>query len=187
IPIMESLPDVPLRAGPAGGRPASPWSTRDQRGGRIAAAVAAHKSGPLQCPVPGVNVRYQASQYQNQPRCDCRQPEVSARMVMSSPRTMFEKIWDSHVVHAEPGQQTLLYIDLHLVHEVTSPQAFEGLRLAGRRVRRPELTVATPDHNVPTTDRGLPIADEISRKQVDTLRNNCAEFGVKIYDLNDPR
>ena len=108
-------------------------------------------------------------------------------MVMSSPRTMFEKIWDSHVVHAEPGQQTLLYIDLHLVHEVTSPQAFEGLRLAGRRVRRPELTVATPDHNVPTTDRGLPIADEISRKQVDTLRNNCAEFGVKIYDLNDPR
>ncbi len=108
-------------------------------------------------------------------------------MVMSSPRTMFEKIWDSHVVHAEPGQQTLLYIDLHLVHEVTSPQAFEGLRLAGRRVRRPELTVATPDHNVPTTDRNLPIADEISRKQVDTLRANCAEFGVKIYDLNDPR
>jgi 3-isopropylmalate/(R)-2-methylmalate dehydratase large subunit len=100
---------------------------------------------------------------------------------------MFEKIWDSHVVHAEPGKQTLLYIDLHLVHEVTSPQAFEGLRLAGRKVRRPELTVATPDHNVPTTDRGLPIADEISRKQVDTLRANCREFGVKIYDLNDPR
>ena len=66
---------------------------------------------------------------------------------------MFQKIWDSHVVHAEPGQQTILYIDLHLVHEVTSPQAFEGLRLAGRKVRRPELTVATPDHNVPTTDR----------------------------------
>jgi len=100
---------------------------------------------------------------------------------------MFEKIWDSHVVHAEPGKQTLLYIDLHLVHEVTSPQAFEGLRLAGRKVRRPELTVATPDHNVPTTDRSLPIADEISRKQVDTLRANCREFGVKIYDLNDPR
>ncbi len=108
-------------------------------------------------------------------------------MVMSSPRTMFEKIWDSHVVHAEPGKQTLLYIDLHLVHEVTSPQAFEGLRLAGRKVRRPELTVATPDHNVPTTDRNLPIADEISRKQVDTLRANCKEFGVRMYDLNDPR
>ncbi len=108
-------------------------------------------------------------------------------MVTSPPRTIFEKIWDSHVVHAEPGQQTILYIDLHLVHEVTSPQAFEGLRLAGRRLRRPERTVATPDHNVPTTDRGLPIADEISRKQVDTLRNNCAEFGVRIYDLNDPR
>lgn len=100
---------------------------------------------------------------------------------------MFEKIWDAHVVHEEPGQQAILYIDRHLVHEVTSPQAFEGLRLAGRRVRRPELTVATPDHNVPTTDRGLPIADPISRKQVDTLRENCREFGVQLYDLNDPR
>ena len=76
---------------------------------------------------------------------------------------MFQKIWDAHVVHAEPGKQTILYIDLHLVHEVTSPQAFEGLRLAGRKVRRPELTVATPDHNVPTTDRALPIADPISQ------------------------
>ena len=74
------------------------------------------------------------------------------------PRTMFEKTWDAHAVHAEPGRETILYIDLHLVHEVTSPQAFEGLRLAGRRVRRPERTVATDDHNVPTTDRSLPIA-----------------------------
>ena len=103
----------------------------------------------------------------------------------SSARTMFEKIWDAHVVHAEPGQQTLLYIDLHLVHEVTSPQAFEGLRLAGRRVRRPERTVATPDHNVPTTDRRLPIADPISKQQIDTLRRNCREFGIRLYDLND--
>ena len=103
------------------------------------------------------------------------------------PRTMFEKIWDAHVVHAEPGKQTLLYIDLHLVHEVTSPQAFEGLRLAGRKVRRPELTVATPDHNVPTTDRTLPIADPISKQQIDTLRNNCREFGIRIYDLNSPQ
>ena len=101
------------------------------------------------------------------------------------PRTMFEKIWDAHVVHAEPGQQTILYIDLHLVHEVTSPQAFEGLRLAGRRVRRPELTVATPDHNVPTSDRRLPIADPISKQQIDTLRANCHEFGVRLYDLDD--
>jgi 3-isopropylmalate/(R)-2-methylmalate dehydratase large subunit len=100
---------------------------------------------------------------------------------------MFEKIWDAHVVHAEPGKQTLLYIDLHLVHEVTSPQAFEGLRLAGRKVRRPELTVSTLDHNVPTTDRQLPIADPISKQQVDTLLNNCHEFGIRIYDLNDPR
>jgi 3-isopropylmalate/(R)-2-methylmalate dehydratase large subunit len=102
-------------------------------------------------------------------------------------RTMFQKIWDAHVVHAEPGKQTLLYIDLHLVHEVTSAQAFEGLRLAGRKVRRPEFTVATPDHNVPTTDRRLPIADPISKQQIDTLRNNCKEFGVKIYDLNSPQ
>ena len=92
------------------------------------------------------------------------------------PRTMFQKIWDQHVVHHEPGKQAILYIDLHLVHEVTSAQAFEGLRIAGRKVRRPERTIATPDHNVPTTDRSLPIADEISRQQVDTLRNNCKEF-----------
>ena len=99
------------------------------------------------------------------------------------PRTMFEKIWDDHVVHAEPGKQTILYIDLQLVHEVTSPQAFEGLRLAGRKVRRPERTVATPDHNVPTTDRSLPIADPISQQQIDTLRENCREFGIRLYDL----
>lgn len=105
----------------------------------------------------------------------------------ASPRTMFQKIWDHHVVHHEPGKQAILYIDLHLVHEVTSPQAFEGLRLAGRKVRRPERTIATPDHNVPTTDRSLPIADLISRQQVDTLRNNCKEFGIQLYDLNDIR
>jgi 3-isopropylmalate/(R)-2-methylmalate dehydratase large subunit len=106
-------------------------------------------------------------------------------MTASQPRTMFQKIWDNHVVHAEPGKQSILYIDLQLVHEVTSPQAFEGLRLAGRKVRRPDRTVATPDHNIPTTDRSLPIADEISRQQVDTLRNNCREFGIKMYDLHD--
>ncbi len=100
---------------------------------------------------------------------------------------MFEKIWDNHVVHAEPGQQTILYIDLQLVHEVTSPQAFEGLRLAGRKVRRPDRTVATPDHNVPTTDRSLPIADPISRQQIETLRKNCQEFGIRLYDIHDPR
>ncbi len=102
-----------------------------------------------------------------------------------SPRTMFQKIWDSHVVHAEPNQQTILYIDLQLVHEVTSAQAFEGLRLAGRRVRRPERTIATPDHNVPTSDRNLPIADPIAKQQVDKLRENCKEFGIRLYDLND--
>ncbi len=103
----------------------------------------------------------------------------------SKPRTMFEKIWDKHVVLSETGKQTILYIDLHLVHEVTSAQAFEGLRLAGRKVRRPERTIATPDHNVPTNNRSLPIADPIARKQVDTLRNNCLESGIRLYDLND--
>ncbi len=104
-----------------------------------------------------------------------------------SARTLFEKIWAAHLVHHEEGRQTILYIDRHLVHEVTSPQAFEGLRLAGRRVRRPDLTTATCDHNVPTTDRQLPIADPIARQQVDTLRRNCQEFDIQFFDLNDPR
>jgi len=98
---------------------------------------------------------------------------------------MFEKIWDDHIVHDEPGKQTLLYIDLQLVHEVTSAQAFEGLRLAGRKVRRPERTVATVDHNIPTTDRSLPILDPISKKSIDTLRDNCRQFGVRLYDVHD--
>jgi 3-isopropylmalate/(R)-2-methylmalate dehydratase large subunit len=100
---------------------------------------------------------------------------------------MFQKIWDTHVVRAEQGHQTILYIDLHLVHEVTSPQAFEGLRIAERQVRRPELTVATPDHNIPTVDRQLPIADPIARRQVETLRRNCHEFGVQLYDLDNEK
>ncbi len=100
---------------------------------------------------------------------------------------MLEKIWDEHVVYAPTAGPTILYIDLHLVHEVTSPQAFEGLRLAGRTIRRPERTIATPDHNVPTTDRSLPIADPISRKQIETLRANCQEFGVTLFDIGDVR
>ena len=108
-------------------------------------------------------------------------------MPTTTPKTMFQKIWDSHIVLAEPAKQTILYVDLQLVHEVTSPQAFEGLRLGGRKVRRPELTVATPDHNIPTTDRSLPIADPISLQQVETLRANCREFGIKLYDMNDVR
>jgi 3-isopropylmalate/(R)-2-methylmalate dehydratase large subunit len=102
------------------------------------------------------------------------------------PRTLLEKVWDEHVVHAEEGRQTLLYVDLHLVHEVTSAQAFEGLRMAGRTVRRPERTVATVDHNVPTTDRRLPITDPVSKRQIDTLRENCRQFGIRLYDLDDP-
>lgn len=103
-----------------------------------------------------------------------------------SKHTLFDKIWEKHVVFEEPGRPTLLYVDLHLVHEVTSPQAFEGLRINNRKIRRPELTFATMDHNVPTTDRSLPIEDPISAKQIDTLRNNCKDFGVKLFDLNNP-
>ena len=98
-------------------------------------------------------------------------------------KTLAEKLWDSHVVHQAAGEPDLLYIDLHLIHEVTSPQAFDGLRLAGRQVRRPDLTLATEDHNVPTTDILLPIADPVSRTQVETLRKNCAEFGVTLYPM----
>ena len=101
-------------------------------------------------------------------------------------RTLFEKICDAHVVRAAENQPALLYIDLHLVHEVTSPQAFDGLRAANRRVRRPDLTVATIDHNVPTTDRSLPIEDPIAAKQIETLRRNCEEFGVELFDINSP-
>ncbi len=100
-------------------------------------------------------------------------------------RTLAEKVWDSHVVRRAEGEPDLLYIDLHLVHEVTSPQAFEGLRLAGRRVRRPDLTIATEDHNVPTTGLGEPIADPVSRTQIETLRANCADFGVRLYPMGD--
>ncbi len=97
--------------------------------------------------------------------------------------TLAEKVWDAHVVHRAEGEPDLLYIDLHLLHEVTSPQAFEGLRLAGRPVRRPDLTLATEDHNVPTTPG--PITDPVSKIQVETLRDNCAEFGVRLYPMGD--
>jgi 3-isopropylmalate/(R)-2-methylmalate dehydratase large subunit len=102
------------------------------------------------------------------------------------PQTLFEKIWTAHLVREEAGQPSLLYIDRHLVHEVTSPQAFEGLRLAGRRVRRPDLTFATMDHNIPTTDRQQPIRDPIAAKQVQTLEDNCRDFGITLFDLNSP-
>ena len=100
-------------------------------------------------------------------------------------RTLAEKIWDAHVVRSAEGEPDLLYIDLHLVHEVTSPQAFEGLRQAGRPVRRPDLTLATEDHNVPTQNINLLIADLVSRTQVDTLRANCKEFGIRLFPMGD--
>src|SRR5512141_414318 len=107
---------------------------------------------------------------------------------MSKPRTLFEKVWSSHIVREAHGEPTLIYIDLHLVHEVTSPQAFEGLRLAGRKVRRPDLTFSTVDHNVPTTteDRFV-IKDQIASQQVQTLRKNCKEAGIPLYDVGDRR
>ena len=103
------------------------------------------------------------------------------------PRTLAEKVWDRHVVRSAEGEPDLLYIDLHLVHEVTSPQAFDGLRMAGRTVRRPDLTVATEDHNVPTADIDAPIADPISRKQVETLRANAEEFGIVEFPMGSPQ
>ncbi len=109
-----------------------------------------------------------------------------------APKTLAEKVWDAHVVHRSEGEPDLLYVDLHLVHEVTSPQAFEGLRLAGRTVRRPDLTIATEDHNIPTDPSAASgqlsvIADETSRTQVATLRRNCAEFGIRLHAMGDER
>src|ERR1041385_1041895 len=100
------------------------------------------------------------------------------------PRTLFEKLWDTHAVRAAPGEPALLYIDLHLVHEVTSPQAFDGLRAAGRGVRCPDLTIATVDHNVPTTSRLAPIEDPIAARQIETLRRNCAESRIELFDID---
>ncbi|BCA55195.1 3-isopropylmalate dehydratase, subunit with LeuD [Nitrospira sp. KM1] len=104
-----------------------------------------------------------------------------------SGQTLFEKIWDSHIVRSEPDGTTLLYIDRQLVHEVTSPQAFEGLKLAGRRPRRPGATLAVPDHNVPTTDRSLGITDRVSALQIQTLSDNCRDFGITLFGMDDPR
>jgi 3-isopropylmalate/(R)-2-methylmalate dehydratase large subunit len=100
--------------------------------------------------------------------------------------TLFDKLWATHVVREAQGEPALLYIDLHLIHEVTSPQAFDGLREAKRKVRRPDLTFGTVDHNVPTTDRSLPIADAIAATQVEALRRNCREFGIQLFDINSP-
>src|SRR6201996_6146698 len=108
---------------------------------------------------------------------------VKGDRMSSAPRTLAEKIWDAHVVRSAQGEPDLLYVDLHLLHEVTSPQAFDGLRAAGRRVRRPDLTLATEDHNVPTTPG--PVTDPLSRAQLDALRANCAEFGVPLHPMGD--
>ncbi|HWR15989.1 MAG TPA: 3-isopropylmalate dehydratase large subunit [Terriglobales bacterium] len=105
---------------------------------------------------------------------------------MPKPRTLFEKLWDSHVVCTPDDQPPILYIDLHLVHEVTSPQAFDGLRAAGRKVRQSKRTIATIDHNVPTSPGHLPVLDQIAAKQMEALRKNCAEFGIKLYDVDSP-
>src|SRR6202166_654281 len=103
------------------------------------------------------------------------------------PRTIIEKLWDSHIVHERPGAPTLLFIDLHLVHEVTSPQAFQGLRERGLKVRRPDLTVATADHSIPTTDRSLPIVDQIAARQLAQLETNCKEFGIPCFGIHSEK
>ena len=106
---------------------------------------------------------------------------------MAEPRTLFDKIWESHLVDQQEDGTCLLYVDRHLVHEVTSPQAFEGLRQSGRKVRRPDAILAVPDHNVPTTDRSQGIAEEQSRIQVETLQQNCRDFGITLFDVSDIR
>src|ERR1041385_6416244 len=100
-----------------------------------------------------------------------------------APKTIIEKIWENHVVFEEPGKATVLYIDLHLIHEVTSAQAFDGLRMNHRHVRRPDLTLATMDHNIPTTDRKVPVKDPFSQKSIDTLEKNCKEFGIECFNM----
>src|ERR1700746_3216371 len=99
------------------------------------------------------------------------------------PKTLYEKIWDSHLVHQEPGKPALIYIDRHLIHEGTSPQAFAGLEAAGRKVRRPDLTFAVMDHSVPTKNRSLPIVDRDARAQLDALERNCKRYGIVLFDL----
>ena len=105
----------------------------------------------------------------------------------AQPKTLMAKIWEKNLVRAGDGEPDLMYVDLHLVHEVTSPQAFEGLAMAGRKVRRPDLTFATVDHNVPTTDRSLPILDQLSKRQLEVMRENAQRFGVRLLDIHDPR
>src|SRR5579862_9814644 len=105
---------------------------------------------------------------------------------MAGKRTLFEKIWDAHLVAEPDGRSPILYIDLHLVHEVTSPQAFDGLRASRRRVRQPARTVATVDHNVPTEPRGTPITDLSAARQIEALQHNCREFGIPLFDMNSP-
>src|SRR5260221_718964 len=113
-------------------------------------------------------------------------PGPRSRRRVVTARTLFDKVWDAHVVQQFPEGPALLYVDLHLVHEVTSPQAFDGLRQAGRRVRRPALTVATVDHNVPTGDRAAPIADPIAARQLEALAVNARDFGLELFDLRSP-
>src|SRR5436309_12164634 len=112
--------------------------------------------------------------------------KAGAGFQSTPPKTMLDKIWERHVVFQEPGEPAILYIDMHYVHEVTSAQAFEGLRLAGRKVRRPDRTLATMDHNVPTWERSRPSTDTIAVAQMDALARNCQEFGVELYDLKSP-
>ena len=107
-------------------------------------------------------------------------------MNRTAPRTLYAKIWDDHVVRHLDDGTALIFIDRHLIHEVTTPQAFEALRMAGRRLRRPDLTLAVPDHNVPTTDRSLPIVDPMSKAQLDALTENCRDFGVEMFAIDAP-
>src|ERR1700745_1441852 len=105
---------------------------------------------------------------------------------MGQPRTLFAKVWEAHLGAEPTGRSPLIYIDLHLVHEVTSPQAFDGLRASGRGVRQPSRTVATVDHNIPTEPRGTPMTDPIAAQQIQALQTNCKEFGIRLFDMESP-
>ena len=158
--------------------------------GRLSQIVGSHSRQALMSPRHDGAATAETGRAQTDPTRVVDRMNVShhrgPRNVMTHPTTLAQKIWDRHVVHQEPGQPDLLYIDLHLVHEVTSPQAFDGLRLTGRTVRRPDLTVATEDHNVPTADIDQPIADPISARQVEVLRTNTSEFGITNFPMGDP-
>src|SRR5665213_4417851 len=169
--VMTRTTPLPSSSDPSrSARGTAPWCLPARPSARPSSAT--RWASPSSTPRPGATSGSRSSR---------SEPEA-----VSEPHTLSEKVWDGHVVHDGGTEEPdLLFIDLHLIHEVTSPQAFDGLRLAGRSVHRPDLTIATADHNVPTTDIDKPVADPISAKQLQVLGANCAEFGITCYPMGD--